>query len=126
MGTDERWHDYGGIRVKPMAFRGHSLLCRKCRSADEVGGVLMPDSRKDRNLCVEVLAVGGEVGKPLNMKHSGQRKMASSLNRRPFATDGFRVGQILLCPNEHEGIRETAIGRNEYVIEESVPLAILA
>lgn len=121
-------------RLVPMAFGGHGLYCRKLKMGEpdterhlrRFGEIVVParslDSAGDFKFVVmEVRAKGPRVGRPCSKEH------ARLHNRCRCMADCYNVGDIILMPYySSEGGRSSPFADDEYFVEESVPLAVLA
>lgn len=136
----------GRDNLRPMAFGGHALYCRKCLRGDAVGehgdraigGIVLPQvvygestvtkdgqvvargqtmgSPLEETSFVEVLAKGPRVGKPCTEEH------AEKFHRDICLSDDVEIGDIVACPRESIGILRSPVADFEFFIEESVPL----
>ena len=120
----------GEVEVKvPLAYGGHALYVRKCMTGEQVGedfwdrhldGIILTQQRADYSLTVEVVAIGPRVGKPCTKEHYKHHE-----RRCRCMSDVYKVGDMLLCPNDHPtGIQVSPLNSFEYFIEETVPIAI--
>jgi len=126
----EKEYEMGGVKFKPLAFGGHSLLCRQCVQGEQVGndeleralnGIMLPKQYAARSNWLVVVAWGPKVGTPCTKNHMKRFKRARFLDH--YAN----VGDQILCANTPEGcdgIRLAPWSTSMYFIEESVPLAI--
>ena len=135
------WHDYGGVKLMPMAFAGHAFYCRKCVVGEATGdqfhirnldGIVLPEVIGDASLFVEILAVGPNIGQPCSPKHARhlraewKEKYGVEYARRSnLARDGM-VGMLAYIPvNDDPRIKQSAISPDEYFIEESLPAYLI-
>jgi len=135
------WHDYGGVKLMPMAFAGHAFYCRKCTVGEatngifhvrNLGGVILPDDIGDTSLFVEILAVGPKVGKPCSPKHArhlraewNEKYGVEHARRSNLARDGM-VGMLAYIPvNDDPRIKQSVISPDEFFIEESLPAYLI-
>jgi len=126
----------GNLNLRPIAYNGHCLYARVCLFGEadgpewfqrKVGLISLPQTAKDgstladRTDWAEVLAVGENVGKPCLKSHQHKFKRARCL--API----YKPGQRILLPKVvGAGMnRSTANWRNEYFVEESMPLCVV-
>lgn len=118
LGTDRREFK----KFVPLAYGGHCYYVRKCKRYDTdehghpiVKGVYLPDYHNEWTSQVEVLAIGPAIGKLRDKKHR------EKYGGPAYVASDVKVGDILMCPNEHAGIKASPLGNEEYFIEEFTP-----
>jgi len=108
-----------------MLYGGHCYYVRQCINGkidkiDKdghpiVGGIYLPDRHKDLTSVVEVLVVGPRISQIRDKKHrekyGGGKWIASEV----------KIGDLLMCPNEHPGIRVSPLSPHEFFVEENTP-----
>jgi len=137
---DDCWHDYGGVRLMPAAYAGHSLYVRKGRSGDAVDGqehiraldgIVLPEKIADRSQWVEVLALGPNVGGRCSKVHARQYRLAwvekhGMQSARVATSRESLVGALVYIPvNDDPRIKQSPMSPDEFFIEESLPLVIM-
>ena len=108
----------GDINLLPLAYGGHCFYVRKCKTPEELDGVVIPEVLQDTSQWVEVVGKGPRVGQPCPKDHMHRFKRAKCVE------DDADVGDLLLCPNDHLGIKRSEICAWEFFIEESIPYVI--
>lgn len=121
-------------RVVPMAFGGHCLYCRKLKMGEpdaerhlrRFGDLVVPARSLDnaaefKFVVMEIRAKGPNVGKPCTKEHAKRHKRCRCMS------DCYNVGDMILMPYySPEGGKDSPFADDEYFVEESVPLAVLA
>ena len=135
------WHDYGGVKLMPMAFAGHAFYVRKCNVGEaigdnftsrHIGGIILRDEVSDSSQFVEILAVGPNVGQPCSEKHAKHLRVeweekygVKMAMRSNLGRDGM-VGMLAYIPvNDDPRIKQSAISPDEFFIEESLPAYLI-
>ena len=122
-----RYDDATNEVVETLAIRGRWLYVRKCKRADMLGGIVLPDSTRDDTAFALVLAVGSACGKNEKRRLKGEPNvLAARRKMRDWVpgidTDGIRPGETpCLFPDDHEwAIMRSNYDRDEYFIHETV------
>jgi len=138
--NDACWHDYGGVKLMPMAYSGHCLYVRKCRPGDAVDGqehtraldgIVLPEAAGDRSQWVEVLAVGPRVGEKCSKNHALRlrgdwiEKSGITAARRSNIPQDIVGHLAYIAVNDDPRIKRSCMSVDEAFIEESLPLALL-
>ena len=115
----------GELSFLPMAYGGHCLYVRKCKTGDvredgtrELGGILLPDLAVENSFWAEVVGIGPRAGRPCSELHRHRFKRARWFGEAPD------VGDLVMLPGEDQGIKRSPYAEYEFFVEESVPLAV--
>ena len=102
---------------KSFDVRGHWLYVRKCKRAEDIEGILIPDKSRDDTVFALVLAIGSDCGKPLSKKDREiYDSRCASIN-----TDDLKIYDKVMCPDDHHvGIKRSLWGEEEFFIHELI------
>ena len=102
--------------VTPVEIRGHWLYVRKCKRAEEMDGILIPEKSRDDTVFVMVLAIGVSCSEPL----SKEDRLKYDVKGIAVNTD-VNIYDKVLCPDDHSfGIKRSLWGDNEFFIHECI------
>jgi len=102
--------------VKPFEVRGHWLYVRKCKRAEEMGGILIPEKTRSDTVFALILAKGTECGKKLTAQ---DRRIYDP--RGTAVVNELEIYDKIMCPDDHHrGIQRSPWGEEEFFIHECI------
>jgi len=110
-------------RQDVVTVKGRWFYCKKCKRAEQLSGIFLPERSRDNTFFATVLAIGDRCGND-QRKNLSRTELLTKMELpdwRPQCNLGVDVLDKVLCPEDHQwGIWRSPYSPDDYFIHECV------